>query len=182
MVRPLWHSDVPEDAPAAGTPTLSARDLLAGSGVVHDIPVPPEILAPGTAEADSAEPRVVRMRPLSVATLTLISRAARDDAGLVPLLMIKEALVEPALTLEQIRQLHVGLAHFLVGQANLISGLAADGEALGEAANAPLSQAHVLLAKHFGWTPQQVGQLTPGQVAVYLAGVEKLLQLGEAQQ
>ena len=32
-------------------------------------------------------------------------------------------------------------------------------------------------AKHFGWTPEQVSQLTPGQVAVYLAGIGKLLQL-----
>ena len=38
----------------------------------------------------------------------------------------------------------------------------------------------ILLAKHFGWTPDQVSQLTPGQVAVYLAGVEKLLQLEQA--
>jgi hypothetical protein len=36
-----------------------------------------------------------------------------------------------------------------------------------------------LLARHFGWTPEQVSQLTPGQVAVYLAGVAKLLRLEE---
>ena len=169
-----WSTGAPADAPA-----LSAHELLAGSDILHDIPVPPEVLTPGVAPRDGAGPRVVRMRPLSVATVTLISRAARDDPSLVPLLMVKEALVEPALTLDQVRQLPVGLAHFLIGRANQISGLAADGEALGELADAPLSQAHVLLAKHFGWTPQQVGQLTPGQVAVYLAGVEKLLQLAE---
>ncbi len=179
MVRSPWPTEPaePTDAPA-----LSAQDLLAGSDVVHDIPVPPEVLTPGAVPRDGAGPRVVRMRPLSVATVTLISRAARDDPGLVPLLLIKEALVEPALTFDQIRQLPVGLAHYLIGRANLISGLAADGEALGELADAPLSQAHVLLAKHFGWTPQQVSQLTPGQVAVYLAGVEKLLQLAEEKQ
>ena len=36
---------------------------------------------------------------------------------------------------------------------------------------------HILLAKHFGWTPEQVSQLTPGQVAVYLAGIDQLLQV-----
>jgi hypothetical protein len=179
MASPVRDSAGTASAPSGGASTLSAKDLLAGSGVVHDIPVPPEILTPAAQPADGAAPRVVRMRPLSVAVLTLISRAARDDAGLVPLLMIKEALVEPALTLDQIRQLPVGLAHFLVSQANLVSGLDADGETIGQATDTALSQAHVLLAKHFGWTPRQVSRLTPGQVAVYLAGVEKLLQLAE---
>jgi hypothetical protein len=75
--------------------------------------------------------------------------------------------------------MHVGLVHFLVGKANSISGLAADGAALDESAGSPLGQTHILLAKHFGWTPEQVAQLTPGQVAVYLAGVQKLLHLEE---
>jgi hypothetical protein len=109
--------------------------------------------------------------------LTLISRAAREDSALVPLLMVKESLVEPVLALEQVRRLHVGLIHFLVSQINLISGLTADGQALAETAAAPLGRAHILLARHFGWTPEQVSNLTPGQVAVYLAGIEKLLQM-----
>jgi hypothetical protein len=149
---------------------LAAQDLLAGSGLIHEIDIPPELLRAGASGT-------VRLRPLSIATLTLISRAAREDAGLIPLLMIKEALVEPVLTLDQIRQLQVGLVCFLVSRVNQISGLTADGETLSETANLPLSQTHVLLAKHFGWTPEQVSQLTPGQVAVYLAGIEKLLQL-----
>jgi hypothetical protein len=157
--------------------TLSAQDLLAGSSLIHEIEIPQEILRPGTNGRETAASGAVRLRPLSVATLTLISRAAREDAGLVPVLIIKEALVEPALTLDQIRQLPVGLVYFLVSRINQISGLTADGETFSEAANTPLSQTHVLLAKHFGWTPEQVSQLTPGQVAIYLAGVEKLLQL-----
>jgi hypothetical protein len=67
--------------------------------------------------------------------------------------------------------------HFLLGRINEISGLAADGDALDEAARSPLGRTHLLFARHFGWTPEQVAQLTPGQVAVYLAGVEKLLAL-----
>jgi hypothetical protein len=160
---------------------LSAADLLAGSKAVQDITIPAAVLQPSAvlqpAANGAAQGGCVRLRPLSIAVLTLISRAAREDAGLIPLLMIKEALVEPALTLDQIRQLHVGLVYFLVAEINRLSGLDADGGTLDAAADSPLGRTHILLAKHFGWTPEQVGQLTPGQVAVYLAGVEKLLQL-----
>jgi hypothetical protein len=156
---------------------LDAQDLLAGSAITHEVRVPQEILRPGAPE--DAEAGIVRMRPLNVATLTLVSRAAREDPSLVPLLMIKESLVEPVLTLDQIRRMHAGLVHFLAERANFISGLGRDGEALEGTADSPLGQTHILLARHFGWTPEQVSQLTPGQVAVYLAGVAKLLRLEE---
>ncbi|MBV7336004.1 hypothetical protein KFU94_48765 [Chloroflexi bacterium TSY] len=155
---------------------LNADDLLLGSQALHNVTIPAAILTP-VAHNSESQTGYVQMRPLNIAVLTLISRAARDDASLLPLLMIKEAVVEPALTLDQIRQMHVDLVHFLVSQINRISGLDADGATLNEAAGSPLGQTHILLAKHFGWTPEQVNQLTPGQVAVYLAGVEKLLQL-----
>jgi hypothetical protein len=154
---------------------LAAHDLLAGAAAVHAVEIPARVLRPAAdgAPQDGAA-GTVRLRPLSVGVLSLISRAARDDAGLVPLLMIKESLVEPALGLEQIRELHVGLVHFLIAQVNRISGLAPDGEALDQHGAAPMTQAHVLLARHFGWTPDQVAQLTPAQVAVYLKGLETL--------
>lgn len=160
---------------------LTAQDLLAGSTLVHEITVPHSVLLPGIAE-DQAETLVVRMRPLAVGTLTLISRAAREDVSLVPLLLIKESLVEPPLSLDQVRQLHVGLVHFLVSRVNLISGLTADGGSHADTLDTPTTQAHLLLAKHFGWTPEQVSQLTPGQVAIYLAGVQRLLEYEEARQ
>jgi hypothetical protein len=158
-------------------PVLAAQDLLAGSTITHDVRVPREILTPGAQPLE--DDGIVRMRPLNVAILTLISRAAREDPSLIPLLMIKESLVEPVLTLDQIRRMHVGLVHFLVEGVGFISGLGSDNEALDETASSPLGQTHILLAKHFGWTPEQVSQLTPGQVAVYLAGVERLLRLEE---
>jgi len=158
-------------------PVLAAQDLLAGSAMTHDVRVPREALTPGAQPLE--DDGIVRMRPLNVATLTLISRAAREDPSLIPLLMIKESLVEPVLTLDQIRRMHVGLVHFLTERVNFISGLRSDNEALDETASSPLGQTHILLAKHFGWTPEQVSQLTPGQVAVYLAGVERLLRLEE---
>lgn len=154
---------------------LAAHDLLAGAAAVHVFTIPARVLRPAADEDPDAVAGSVRLRPLSVGVLGLISRAAREDAGLVPLLMIKEALLEPALSLEQIRELHVGLVHYLIAQINRISGLAPDGEALDEHGASPLTQTHVLLARHFGWTPDQVAQLTPAQVAVYLKGVESLL-------
>jgi hypothetical protein len=158
------------------TRILSAEDLLEGAHVVHDILVPSAILYPGDhPDRDSAEGGNVRLRPLSISALNLISRAARDDASLVPLLMIQEAMVEPAMKLNQIQGFHVGLVHFLVSRINMISGLSEDGELLTGAVHSPLGRTHLLLAKHFGWTPEQVSRLTPGQVAVYLAGIERLL-------
>lgn len=166
----------------SGGGLLSAHELLAGSTLVHDVEVPEQVLRPGSAAEPGKAAGHVKLRPLRIATLSLILRASREDPSLVPLLMVKESLVEPALQLEQIRQLHAGLVHFLVARINLISGLDTDGAGAQSAAASPLGQTHLLLAKHFGWTPQQVSELTPGQVAVYLAGIERLLALDAARE
>ncbi len=158
---------------------LSAQELLEGSSLVHDVAIPGELLHPRTNTAGPSEPKSVRMRPLTLGALAVISRAARDDASLAPLLMIKEAMVEPALSVEQVRQMHAGLVHFLLGEINQVSGLGPDGELFDQALQSPNAKAQVLLAKHFGWTPEQVAQLTPAQVMVYLVGIEKLLAYEE---
>ena len=157
-------------APNAAPGLLTPQELLAGSLLVHEVAVPPAVLNPGQALADGAQRRV-RLRPLKVATLALIAKAARDDASLVPLLMVKECLVEPALGFEQVRQMHAGLVQFLVAAIHRVSGLEADGAALQRAGASAIGQAHLLLARHYGWTPAQVAELTPGQMAVYLAAV-----------
>ena len=151
-------------------PKLTVDDLLTGSRTIHELVIPPAVLTPGHDAESDAPLASVRLRPLSVGLLMLISRAARDDASLAPLLMIKEAMLEPTLSLDHIRQMHIGLVYYLVSQINRISGL--DG-----AVETPLGRMHILLAKHFGWTPDQVSQLTPGQVAVYLAGIGRLIEL-----
>jgi hypothetical protein len=150
-------------------PFLSAQELLAGGLLSYDVVVPAEIL-----RSDGSAGKV-RLRPLKVATLALIAKATREDPSLIPLLMIKDALLEPALSLDQIRSMHIGLVHFLVAQINRISGL--DEQSLEGAQHSALTDTHVLLARHFGWTPAQVAELTPAQVALYLAGVERLLAL-----
>lgn len=161
---------------AASTPQqdealLSPQELLAGSFLLHDVLVPAALLRPGDEAAEAGR---VRLRPLKVATMALIAKAAREDDTLVPLLMVKESLVEPALSLEQIRQMHGGLMHFLVAAVNRISGLGAGDDAARGASASGIGEAHILLARHFGWTPAQVAELTPGQVAVYLAGIDRL--------
>lgn len=163
---------IPAEAPSR--PVLAASDLLAGSALVHEVEIPPEVLRPG---APAGAAGVVKLRPLRIGTLALISKASREDPSLVPLLMIKDALVEPALSLDQIRQMHAGLVHFLFARINRLSGLDEDERSARGVAATATGETHLLLAKHFGWTPQQVAELTPGQVAVYLAGIERLLAL-----
>ncbi len=169
----MTEESVRKDSPRV----LSAGDLLSGSGLIQEVEISSSVLAPGSEPPNGNLSGIVRLRALSVEKLGLISKASRQDVSLVPLLIIKEALVEPTLSLEEIRNLNVGLVHFLVSRVNAISGLGGDGEALHDAVRTPLGRAQILLAKHFGWTPEQVGQLTPGQVAVYLAGIEKLMQM-----
>ncbi len=152
---------------------LSAQELLAGSLLSYEVVVPAEVLR-SDGESD---PGKVRLRPLKVATLALIAKASREDPSLIPLLMIKDSLLEPSLSLDQIRSMHVGLVHFLVAQINRISGLSDDAQ--GYTHSSPITDTHVLLAQHFGWTPAQVAELTPGQVALYLAGVERMLATAE---
>ena len=157
---------------------LSTDDLITGSSVIHDITIPGEVLSP-QAQEENVVSGTVRLRPLTITALTSISKAAQDDPGLVSLLLVNQSLIDPKVTVEQVRHMHVGLVQFLVEKINLISGLTAQGGTVSSSLDSSFTKAHILLAKHFGWTPQQVSQLTPGQVAVYLAGIEKLLQVEE---
>lgn len=160
--------DIENRTPDRERGSLTVHDLLAGSLLVHDVEVPGEMLHPGLgAEAASG---IVRLRPLKVGTLALISRASRDDNSLAPLLIIKESLVDPVLNLDQIRQLHAGLVHHLVASINRISGLDSANGRYPEVATSAIGEAHLQLARHYGWTPSQVAELTPAQVAVYLGG------------
>lgn len=169
-----------DDRMTEGRRVLDAQQLLAGCALLHEVQIPLEVLSPGSAVgASGVTEGTVKMRPLRLSSLALISQASKENPSLIPLLMIQEAIAEPALHLNQIRQMHAGLAHFLVEQINRISGLTS-GENARDAAASTLGQAHLLLARHFGWSPEQVAELTPGQVAVYLAGIERLLAMDSA--
>lgn len=149
-------------AEATTTPWLSADELLAGGTLRHEVDVPAALLG---AKLSSSR---VRLRPLTVADLQRISRAAKDNEQLAAALMVHAALEEPALTLPQVNQMTVGLLEFLLQQVNRISGLAFEPGALEAAAEAPLARAAQLLARRFGWTPQQLGELTLGQILLHL--------------
>lgn len=106
---------------------LSAEDLLAGAATTFDLVIPGTVLHPGGSEATAGPgvqaDRVVQLRPLTIGTFQLIMTAAKNDAGLIPLLIIKESLVQPAMSLEQVRRMHLGLVNFVVDHARRISGL-----------------------------------------------------------
>lgn len=144
---------------------LSASDLLAGSELVHEVVVPPQFYgaAPG-----SDGPRGVRLRPLNVKDLQLISRAARESDSMTSSLMVQRALVEPRLELAEVYRLPMGLMSFLLAQVNRISGIGTSEVELEAAAEEPLIRAAFILAREFGWTPEQVSELTLGQVMLNL--------------
>jgi hypothetical protein len=108
-----------------GGPQLTPDDLLAGSALTFEVAIPPHILYPaenGQGEAEKPE-MIVQLRPITIGAFQLIMKAAKNDAGLIPLLLIKESLVQPTLSLEQIKRLHLGLVNFLIAQIREISGL-----------------------------------------------------------
>jgi len=148
---------------------LSAEELLAGGALTHELELPAALLPPDAARADN---RVV-LRPLTVRDLQRIGRAAREDDGLSATLMISQALVEPVLRVEEVSQLPAGLARFLVERIDEISGIDTPRDALEELVQAPLARACFVLAREFGWTPEDVSGMTVGQILLYLQMVHE---------
>lgn len=154
---------------------LTAEELLAGSSLTYDFDVPPEALHPGSENPDqpdspdqSDRSMRIKLRPLSMLSVQRILKAAKDDEGLMSALMVKESLVEPALPYEQVMKLNSGLVQFILSEVQRISGLKAGDDELTEAVQAPMAKACFILAKEFGWPPQQVAELTIGQVLMYV--------------
>lgn len=148
---------------------LSPEELLAGSVLTFEVEVPQEVLYPsvGRSGRDSG-PHTVKLRPLTVRDLQLISQAAKESDTLLATLMVQQSLVEPAMSVAQASNLHVGLVQFLVHQVTRISGIDATAEQLDRARQSPLAKAAFVLAREFGWTPQQVSELTLGQALLHL--------------
>lgn len=142
---------------------LTAEELLAGSSLTHTVSIPIELL-PGDRGASGR----ITLKPLTVKDLQLIVKATRDDAGLTAALMIQQSLVEPALAASQVSTLPAGLARFLVDEINRISGLNTSADELTEQVQTPLARACFILAREFGWTPEQVSGMTIGQILLYL--------------
>jgi hypothetical protein len=165
--------------------TLAAEELLAGGTLEFEVEVPAHVLRPGSdgsredggdrsqpADDDegdgAAGPGQVRLRPLTIADLQLVTRAAAEHDALLATLMVQRALVEPELTVAQVASLHAGLVHHLLDEVNRISGITSSAATLATAADAPIARAAFLLAREYGWTPQEVNELTLGQVLLHL--------------
>ena len=148
---------------------MTPEELLAGNTATYDVEIPTAVLRPAVdgPPVPTLEKKV-RLRPLTVKDIQLIARAAKDDEVLTSVLMIQKAMVEPALKQQQIADFHGGLVSFLVERINRVSGLTTREEELQAIADAPIVQAFFLLAKEFHWTPEQVRELTLGQVLGYL--------------
>jgi len=144
---------------------LTVEELLAGSALTHEVEMPAELMS--TSADGPADARIV-LRPLTVRDLQRIGKAVRDDNSLSAALMIQQALVEPELKLEEVTRLSAGLARFLVERINVISGINTPRDALEELVQAPLARACFVLAKEFGWTPEEVSGMTIGQILLYL--------------
>jgi len=146
---------------------LCAEELLAGSQMTFEVEIPAEVLSPG-AEGPPKGPSRVRLRPLRVTDLQRLTRAARDKDQLLATLMVQQALVEPELSVVQVAGMHVGLLQFLLERVNHISGTSVSDEEMAEHMTSPLARAAHILAREYGWTPQQVNDLTLGQVLLHL--------------
>jgi hypothetical protein len=143
---------------------LSAEQILAGGGLTHEVEVPAPLVS---SNGSAAEGRVV-LRPLTVRDLQRIGKAAREDDSLAATLMLQQAMVEPPLDLDQVGQMPAGLARFLLERVNAISGISTPCDELEELVQAPIAKACFILAKEFGWTPEEVSGMTIGQILLYL--------------
>jgi hypothetical protein len=143
--------------------TLTVEDLLAGAGVTHDVAVPASYLS-----GDVGVSATVTVRPLTVRDMQQIGRAGDGDDGLSAALMIQQALVAPRLGFEQVNALPAGLARFLVERINAVSGVEVSRDELTELVQAPLAKACFVLAREFGWTPEEVSGMTIGQILLFL--------------
>jgi hypothetical protein len=149
--------------------TLSVDELLAGAAATFNVAIPSHVLKPnGDGGGDGGVAGEVTLRPLTVRDVQRVTQAAKEQRLLTSVLMVQQALVNPALTVEQVGSLAAGLVQFLLGHVNKISGLSLDDDDLDKAVKAPLTRACFTLAREFGWTPADCHALTVGQILLYL--------------
>ena len=150
---------------------LTTEELLLGGSTTHTVEIPADVLL----ASDGDGPAQVVLRPLVLADVQRIHQAAQDSRDLTSVLIVQQALVEPKVTVEEVSRMHAGLVEFLLHEVNRISGLALAGDELEQVVHAPLARACFVLAREFGWTPDECARLTVGQVLLYL----ELLGRGE---
>ena len=144
---------------------LTADSLLAGANVRQEVEIPERLVA--GVDGD----RRVTLRPLTVRDLRLIARASKENEDLTAALMVRQALVEPTLTLEQLGQLPAGLMQFLLREVNRLSGITANEDEIFAALEDPLVRASLMLSRELGWTPEEIGRLTLGETMLHVAAL-----------
>jgi hypothetical protein len=155
---------------------LTTDELLLGGTATHEVEIPADVLRPGgDGEPEAEGPARVVLRPLLLSDVQRIHQAAHESRDLTSVLMVQQALVEPKVTVDEVNGMHAGLVEFLLHEVNRISGLALGSDELEEVVQAPLARACFVLAREFGWTPDECARLTVGQVLLYL----ELLGRGE---
>lgn len=152
---------------------LVAEDLLAGSKLSFNIEIPSDVLMPRLSTDEARDVMrnklsVVKMCPLTLADLQRISHAAKENDSLLGVLMVQKSLQEPEMSVVEVSSLHLGLMQFLLQQVNDISGLNMESNALRQQAQDPVAKAAFLLAQEFGWSPQQISELTLGEIMLHL--------------
>ena len=149
---------------------VTPEELLAGREMTFDVDIPPEILRPSAdgSSGNGQGAKKIQLRPLTVRDVQLIAKAAKDDEVLTSVLMIHKAVVEPELKQSDIASMHGGLVSFLVERINRISGLSTTDDEMREIVESPIVRAFFVLAREFNWTPQQVKEMTVGQILGYL--------------
>ncbi len=152
---------------------LTAEDLLAGSKLTFEIKLPPEVLKPGTKGKEDDLPQTIKLKPLTVSDLQTISRAAKDSSDLLAAFMVQQSLLEPRMKIAEVMAMHVGLLQFILGNVNRISGIETEPDQFSTAMEAPLTKAAFILTREFGWTPEQINDLTLGQILLHLKMLEK---------
>lgn len=144
---------------------LTAEALLAGAATEHLVEIPARLVP------DAGGDRTVRLRPLTVRDLRLIARAARENEDLSGALMVRQSLVDPQLTMDELAALPVGVMQFLLREVNRISGITATEDEVLASLDDPLVRASVLLSRELGWTPEEVGRLTLGETMLHVAAL-----------
>jgi hypothetical protein len=150
---------------------LSADELLAGADATYRVVVPARLRAGEGGEG--GEGGEVVLRPLLLADVVRLQRATAQTDQLASVMMVQQSLVEPALTVDQVHRLPAGIVEFLLGEVNRISGLTLSADDLQALVHEPLARACLVLARQFGWTPDQCATLTVGQLLLYLEMAER---------
>ena len=150
------------DGASRASGTASAADAAPGGEPS------PVSTATSAATAVGGAGDTVVLRPLRLADVQRIQQAAAESTVLTGVLMVQQALVAPELTVDEVSRMHAGLVEFLLREVNRISGLTMSGDELTELVRAPLARACFVVAREFGWTPEDCAELTLGQLLLYL--------------